>query len=165
MKLYEINQAIEELLNREVVDLETGEVLDVDSFEDLKRLELERDLKIEGIGLYLKNIESEVTALKAEEKKLADRRKVKENKFTSLKSFLSGYLSTEDLKKFETPKLKLSFIKSESTNVTDKSKLPKKFIKTDVITSPLKNDIKKALKAGEDVPGAELVESQNLQIK
>jgi len=165
MKLYEINQAIEELLSSEVVDLETGEVLDVDSFEDLKQLELERDLKIEGIGLYLKNIESEVSALKAEEKKLADRRKVKENKFNNLKSFLSDYLSTEDLKKFETAKLKLSFRKSESTSITDESKLPEKFIKTEVITSPLKNDIKKALKSGEDVPGAELVESQNLQIK
>ena len=44
MKLYEINEQIEALLSREVIDIETGEVLDDAGFEELKSLEAERDL-------------------------------------------------------------------------------------------------------------------------
>ena len=166
MKLYEINEQIEALLSREVIDIETGEVLDDNGFEELKSLEAERDLKLENIGLFIKNLDADVLAIKEEEKKLADRRKVKENKAKSVKQFLSDYLQIEDLKKFETAKIKLSFRKSESVNVTVAAeKLPSEYYKEKTEYTADKIEIKKALKAGVEIVGAELVESNNLQIK
>ena len=67
--------------------------------------------------------------------------------------------------KFETARVKLSFRKSESVAIADESLIPDEFIKTEIIKNPMKNDIKKALKAGELVPGAGLVENLNLQVK
>jgi len=166
MKLYEINEQIESLLSREVIDIETGEVLDDNGFEELKSLEAERDLKLENIGLFIKNLDADVLAIKEEEKKLAERRKVKENKVKSVKQFLSDYLQIENLKKFETAKIKLSFRKSESVNVTVAAeKLPSVYYKEKTEYTADKNEIKKALKAGVEISGAELVESNNLQIK
>lgn len=165
MNLYEINDQIYELLNQEIIDPETGEILDINGFDQLKALEVEREIKLENTGLFVKNLEAEIAAFKAEEKKLAERRKAKENKVLWVRNYLNDFMVMEGLPKFETPKLKLSFRKSESVGVTDESLIPDKYIKTEIITTPMKAEIKKALKAGQDVPGAGLVESQNLQVK
>lgn len=165
MRLYEINDRIYELLNQELIDPETGEILDVNAFDELKDLEVERDIKIENTGLFIKNLDAEITALKAEEKRLAERRKAKENKYNWTKSFLNDFMVMEGLPKFETAKLKLSFRKSESVGITNEKLLPEKFVKTEIISNPMKAEIKKALKSGDDIPGAELVENQNLQVK
>lgn len=165
MKLYEINDKIYELLNQEVIDPETGEILDVNGFDQLKELELARDVKIENTGLFIKNLDAAVAALKEEEKRLAERRKAKENKLNWTKQFLSDFLKNEEVSKFETARCKLSFRKSESVTIEDETLIPDEFIKTETIKNPMKNDIKKALKAGKEVPGAGLVENQNLQVK
>ena len=75
--LYEINNAI-----LECCDTETGEILDV---ERLQQLQLEKGQKIEGVALYIKNLDAEAAALKTEEAALAERRKAKENKAKRLK--------------------------------------------------------------------------------
>lgn len=166
MKLYEINEKIEVLLNREVIDVETGEVFDDSGFEELKLLEAERGLKLENIGLFIKNLDADILAIKEEEKKLADRRKVKENKSKSVKQFLSDYLQIEGVKKFETARIKLSFRKSESVNVTVAAeKLPSGYYKEKTEYTADKAEIKKAIKSGIAIAGAELIESNNLQIK
>ncbi len=165
MKLYEINDRIYELLNQELIDPETGEILDVNGFDQLKELELARDVKIENTGLFIKNLDADIAALKEEEKRLAERRKVKENKLNWTKQFLSDFLKSENVPKFETAKLKLSFRKSESVGITDESLIPEKYIKTEIITNPMKAEIKKALKAGREIPGAGLVVNMNLQVK
>lgn len=61
--LYEID---EEILN--CVDMETGEIIDV---ERLGQLQLAREDKVEGIALWIKNLLSDVDAIKSEEEKLA----------------------------------------------------------------------------------------------
>ncbi len=165
MKLYEINDRIYELLNQEIIDPETGEILDVNGFDQLKELELARDVKIENTGLFIKNLDADVAALKEEEKRLAERRKVKENKLNWTKRFLDEFLKSEGEMKFETALVKLSFRKSESVAIADESLIPDEFIKTEIIKNPIKNDIKKALKAGHEIPGAGLVVNMNLQVK
>ena len=116
--------------------------------------------------MFIKNLDADVLAIKEEEKKLADRRKVKENKAKSVKQFLSDYLQIEEIKKFETARIKLSFRKSESVNVTVAAeKLPSEYYKEKTEYTADKIEIKKALKAGVEIAGAELVESNNLQIK
>lgn len=159
--LYEIDRAI-----LEVIDLETGEILDTDRLE---QLQLQREQKLEGIALYIKTLAAEAAAIKAEEDALAERRKAKENRAKSLKAYLSNALAGE---KFETARVRLSFRKSTSLEITDELALLswlEKNGKDDCIKYKLPeirgSEVTKLIKAGEEVPGAALQEKQNLQLK
>ena len=72
MSLYHIDQELENL-----IDHETGEVLDFDAFE---ALQMARDAKIEGVLCWTKNLAAEAKAIREEEKELAERRKKLEHK-------------------------------------------------------------------------------------
>lgn len=152
--LYTINQ---EILN--CVDLETGEILDEQAFE---ALQMERNDKLENIALWVKNLLSEAEALKAEEKAFAERRKAAENKAESLKRYLDSALKGQ---KFNTTKVAISYRKSTAVEV-DESKLPAKWLRVVPETHVVDRvEIAKALKAGETVDGAVLVERNNIQIR
>lgn len=151
--LYEID---EEILN--CVDMETGEIIDV---ERLGQLQLAREDKVEGIALWIKNLLSDADAIKSEEEKLAQRRKANENKAKNLKEYLSKFLNGQ---KFKTPKVSISYRKSESVEVTDISKLDDGYLKFAEPTVD-KTKVKKALKAGTVLQGVSLVENQNIQIR
>ena len=116
--LYEIEQAI-----MDCVDLETGEIIDI---EKLDQLQMNRDSKIENIALYIKNLLSDAAGIKAEKENLAQRQKVAENKANSLKKYLSGYLAGQ---KFSTARVAISFRKSESVNIKDSTAIPKEYLK------------------------------------
>ena len=165
MNLYEIEKSLNEFMEKgfeKYVDTETGE-FDEQGFNlELAELELAKDEKIENIGLFIKNLSADIVELKAEEKALAERRKAKENKAEYLKNILAVSLGG---KKLETAKIALTFRKSEQVKIVDEEKLPKDFLKVKVTVSADKTAIKKAIKAGQAVVGAELVEVQNLQIK
>ena len=153
MNLYEINERI-----LDCVDPETGEVVDIQMLEGLQ---MERDSKIENIALWIKNLLSDAEELDREKKKLADRQRISENKARSLKEYLSRFVNGE---KFKTPRVSISWRKSESVSVDDISSVPDRFLKYSD-PAPDKTAIKKAIKSGEDVPGARLIEGKNIQIK
>lgn len=81
MTLYEIDSAI-----MDCVDEETGEIIDL---EKLEALNIERDKKVEGIALAVKNYAAEAKAIKEEEEKLAKRRRSCENAAQRCKDYLS----------------------------------------------------------------------------
>ena len=153
MNLYEIDNEI-----MSCVDMETGEIIDA---EKLDQLQMDRERKIENIALWIKNLISDAEALKAEKQAFADRQKAAENKAASLKKYLSDYLAGE---KYKSAKVSVSFRKSESVNILDMSKIPEQYLKVAEPTAD-KTGIKNALKAGEVIAGAELIENQNIQIK
>lgn len=153
MKLYEIDSAI-----LECCDLETGEIFDIDKFEELS---MERDAKVENICLWIKNLKAEAEALKAEKEVFAQRQKVVENKMESLKRYISGYLEGTP---FKTAKVAVSFRKSESLEISEEAQIPEEFLK---YKEPDVNkvELKKAIKAGQTFAGVQLVENRNIQIK
>ena len=153
MKLYEIDSAI-----LDCVDVETGEIFDEDKFEELS---LERDAKIENICLWIKNLKAETEALKAEKDAFAQRQKVAENKMESLKRYISSYL---DGTKFESAKVKVTFRKSESLEISEDAIVPDEYLR---FKEPEvnKTELKKAIKSGVEVPGVALVTNNNIQIK
>ena len=153
MKLFEIDEAI-----MNCVDMETGEIVDS---EMLDKLQMERDKKIENIACWIKNLESDAEALKAQKQAFADRQKAAENRAASLKQFLANYL---DGQKFTAPTVAISFRKSSSVNVIDMAKIPGNYLKYAEPTVD-KTAVKKAINSGEKVPGAEIVETNNIQIK
>ena len=130
MNLYEIN---EKLINtvEYSIDTDTGEVLEGQLLDDeINKLEMALDDKMENIACYVKNLTSDIEALKTEEDNLKKRRKSKENQIEYLKRYLSNFMQLNNIPKFETPKCKVSFRKSVNTEVIDQDKIPKGLIKT-----------------------------------
>lgn len=158
MKLYEIEQEI-----LACVDLETGEIIDP---EKLETLELERDRKIEGIALWVKNLDAEAKAYKEEKDSFAQKQKVAENKAKSLKEFLSHYL---DGTAFKSTKVNVSFRSSKAVDVFNMDELMNyndcdSYLKYAEPT-PDKTAIKNAINSGVEIPGCRIVENNNIQIK
>ena len=161
MKLYEIDQAILAL-----VDPETGEILDYEAFSELK---LAREEKVEGMALWCKNLDAEATAIKAEENALAERRKNLESKSASLKKYIAEILAGD---KFTTARVACTFRKSKSVEIQDEAEFIRTMQESQHFeylkySNPTvnKTEITKAIKEGKTVPGAQLVEKQNLSIK
>lgn len=156
-KLYDIDADIE---NFEFdIDLETGEILNSDA---LDALHIERERKIEGVGLKIKNLEAEKDAVKKEKDTFAEREKRIAKEIDGYKEWLKYALQGE---KFSTSRVVMSYRKSESVNITNENAIDDKYCSISVVRKPDKTAIKNALKNGAEIVGAELVEKQNLQIK
>ena len=164
MNIYEINKAIEDILEDGFsVDEETGEILFDES--DLNALNAEISEKIENVACYIKNLTADISALKEEERNLNTRRKQKERKIDSLKGYINYAMELSGRKSLESPRCKVSFRKSSSVEVPDINALDEDYITKTIEIKPNKVAIKEALKEGKTVEGAEIVERQNLQIK
>lgn len=159
MKLYEIDKAILDL-----VDEETGEIKDYEAFE---ALQMEREQKIESAALWVKDLLAEADAIKNEMQRLDERKKAAERKAESLKRYVFYALNGE---KYKTPRVAIGYRKSESADVADgfvewaqtnnrddllKYEMPK----------ANKTAIKEAIKCGEELPFALLVQKNNITIK
>ena len=160
--LYDIDQEI-----LDCVDLETGEILDS---EKLDALQMEREKKLEGVALWVKDLKAEAEAVKAEADKLNARKKALDNKIESIKTWLLYALNGEKLKT-----ARCSVYQTHSTRlaVADEAGLvkflqtlkePERFLK---FQEPelRKEEIKKALKEDYDIPGAALEETEGVVIK
>lgn len=152
MKLYEIDQAIMSLVD------ETGEIIDIEAFDSLQ---MERDAKIENIALYIKDLRAEVEALKAEKIAFAERQKVAENKVESLKNYLAYALKGQA---FKSTKAVVSFRKTQQVDVPDIYALDENFLRYKEPEAD-KTAIKEAIKAGQTVKGATLIENTSVIIK
>lgn len=160
MTLYEINAAI-----MACVDEETGEIVD---FDQLDKLTMAREEKLENIALYIKALEAEVEAIGRERDVLMQRRKVKENKAKRLREYLAHSL---DGQRFETARVALSFRSSQAVKVTDNMALLDYLennyddcLSYKAPTVRL-DAVKLLIKRGVAVPGAEIETRNNLQVK
>lgn len=157
MNLYEIEQEV-----MSCIDMETGEIIDV---EKLDALTMERDQKIENIALWVKNLEADAKAYKEEKDSFAQKQKVAENKAKSLKAYLSRFLAGTA---YKSTKVNIGFRKSESVDVFSMEALMEygnaSYLKYNEPEAD-KTAIKNAIKSGANIPGCVLVENQNIQIK
>ena len=160
--LYEIDAEI-----LAAVDQETGEILDT---ERLDALQMERETKLEGVALWVKDLKAEADAVKAEADKLTARKKALDNKIDGLKNWLLFALNGEKLK---TARCNVYQMHSQKVAIEDESKLinllqklekPDRFLR---FKEPelRKDEIKKALKDGYEIPGASLEETESVVIK
>ena len=161
MTLYEINEALMRAYEG-CVDTETGEIIESDAYAAIDGLQMALEEKTENVLLWIKNLQSDAEALKKEKMAFADRQQRAEAKIESLKKYVSRVLEGQ---KFTTNRVSASWRKSESVEYTgDVMDLPSECIK---ISDPTvdKVTLKKLLKGGAVIEGAQLVTKQNLQIK
>lgn len=169
MTIYEIDDEFASKMNEllEIFDEETGEIADLDRFEELKKaldgLAEERKQKISNVACWYKSLVAEAEAIKAEKQKLAKRQQVTENKAENLKAYLEYALGGE---KFKDARVNITYRKSEGIHFADDfdgNTLPKEFLR--IKAEPKLTEIKEAIKAGQEFEGISLVERQNILIK
>ena len=181
MNLYDINDKLYYLIE-EGFDNESGEILSEDDlFKAINETTIELDKKIDNIGVYIKNLESEIEAIKEEKKKLSARQKTKENKINSLKKYLDGYFrysqanyfedETGKIKfhKFESPRCVISYRKSDNVEIFDLNKIPKQYIKDRILKEDdvNKTEIKNYLRShqNETIDGVNILQKKTINIK
>ena len=162
MNIWEISEKYAAALENMEIDEETGEVMNAAMYEIA---ESEFEEKAENYALYIKNLRSTTEGIKAERQKLAERQKAIENKTAILEDRLEWAMRSVSRTKFETARVALSFRKSEVISITDEGIIPASYMREKVTTEPDKTAIRAAIKNGETVDGAAMVEKYNLQIK
>lgn len=166
--LYELDSKIAELLDTgfemSCIDAETGEIDETQLAVYLEQLQLDRKTKIDNIAVYVKNLEAEADAIKAEEKKLKERREAKERKAERLKNYIKTSMLLQGETKFESARVSMALRNSKAV-VVDESKLESVYFINKIVQNVDKKAIREALEAGILVEGAMLEERKNLQIK
>lgn len=167
MKLYELASVYENFM--EAVD--AGDVPEEAITDTLESIEADIDDKVDNIACLLKGMDAEIDAIKAEEARLAERRKAKEKAKERVKEYLSSTLLAMGKTKIETARNKITFRKSEKVTFIDESA----FIEWAVANADHlvtygkptvnKTAVKDYIKSGAEVIGVEVVENQNIQIK
>lgn len=162
MKLYEIPSTLRELLDRLDADPDTGEV-DGDALAAYAEYQGQAAEKLEGTACYVRELKAEADAIKAEEERLAKRRKALENKSERLKNYMMPALEAMG-GKVKGVMASVRIGKSQAVTVFDIDALPDAFKRVVTKVDPDKVALKKTLKAGEDIPGAALEDRQSVVI-
>jgi Gp157 protein len=164
LSLYQLSdnylQALDTLTDPEM-DLPIEAVNDT-----LEALGGELEDKAINVTKFLRNMEATAEAIKNAETEMARRRKALENHVKWLKDYLKGSMEHTGISKIECPYFKLSIQKNPaSVAILNEEAIPAEF-KEQVISWKIdKTGIKNAIKAGETVPGAELVHGTRLAIR
>ena len=166
MKLYELTSDYLALLDA----IDSGEIPEEAITDTLEAITACIEDKADSIACMLKSLDAECKAIKAEEDRLAERREVKEKAHKRIKQYLSDTLQRAGLDKIETARNKITFRKSETVEIVDEvffawaQKHRDDLLKYSKPTAD-KTAIKRVLKDGIKIAGAELRINQNIQIK
>ena len=164
MNLYEISDEYIFLLETGV---DEDGVPEEDLIEKLESLDAELEEKADNIACVIKQLAAESEAIKAEEKRLNQRRSAKENNADRLKQYLSECLLRVGRQTLETPRNKITFRKSKSVEIEDYKALRESYPEFVKPQEPKidKTAVKKLLEEGADIPGCRIQVNQNIQIK
>lgn len=158
MRLYDLSQNY-----RQVLDLiEEGDERFLDTLESID--EAIED-KVENYGKLIKSVEAGIEGLKAEEKRLAERRKFMENSVKRMKENVEQSMISTGKKKIKGPLFTFTIQKNPpSVEVIEERHIPQGFW---IPQEPKlnKKELLEELKLGHEVPGVELKQSESLRIR
>lgn len=161
IKLHEIPAALSGMLDLIQVDEETGEIEPA----TLESVQIASEEKIIATAMYIRRLDALNRATKETIQDLQERVRADGKRIEALKWLMTKAMDSLQYTEVKSPEVTLRFRKSSSVEITDSESLPKQFLRTKTVVEPDKTAIKNALKAGEKIQGAQLVESRNLQIK
>jgi hypothetical protein len=120
-------------------------------------------VKVEGYATSIHQFEAFADAADAEIKRLMALKKSAQGAAKRLKDNLAYGMEVMGYDKVDMGLHKLSFRSSTAVNITDEVRIPNQYIKVE--TKIDKESLKRDLKAGLVIEGAELITSRNLQLR
>ena len=156
--LYEMTSDLVELMEVEIDEEVKNEIIE--------NIKLQMETKAENIIAVIRNYETRIEGIKAEEKRLMEYRKSEEKKLERLKEYTTYCMELLGNKKLDTTLGRISLRKKpETLNIIDESLIPSQYKEIIQTVKVDKAQIKKDLKEG-NIEGVELVEGGNsLQVK
>ncbi len=159
MNLFELNDNYKELASRD--DLDPTILKDtLDAIQD------DRKSKLDNLATWADQLKSEIDFMSDKKKSWEDEITYRKNKLAWIKQYITDVLDDAGIKRLTTDNHLLSAHNFKASTIIDSDeKLPDKFKVTETTTKPDKKAIYKALKSGEEVPGAHLKPNRNTVIK
>ena len=158
-RLYDIESDISALFDT-YVDEETGEIRPGFN-EALEGLEKERDAKIEGVGLLLKETNAFLKAAESEKAALDKKIKSAKAEIDSLKNYLFTACKGE---KFKTEKVSMYYSKSKHVEIEEGAQIPMEYM-TIAEPVPNKTALKEAIESGKEIKGVSVQESPYIVVR
>ena len=160
MNLYEITREAQELAfllesDELTPELEAALLINQDQLQ----------AKAGNYAKVIANIQSDSDSIDAEIKRLKAMKDTKDRSISRLKEALRDAMLVSGIDKIESSLFKLSLRRSEAVEVDVVEALPNAFQNVKNVVTADKLAIKEAIKRGENVMGARIVENFNLQIK
>ncbi|KDN58477.1 siphovirus Gp157 family protein [Exiguobacterium sp. AB2] len=163
MKLYELTSKRQELLDLiAAMDSEDLELSDAVG-DTLEALDEAIQDKAEAVASFIFSLQADSAALKQEEQRLAERRRLNDAKVERMKTYLADMLEDADIDRINGLKYTIGFRKSEKVAVTNLDALPECFLR--IKREPNLTALKEALKAGQAFDGVSLTTNKNLSIR
>ena len=141
-------------------------------FDTLESIEGEFDMKAENIAVFIKEIKAEADMLKAEEQSLRKRRQTKERQIDSLKTYLLTQMQEIGKNKIDTQKALISIRNNAPSLVVDDELSFIRWAEQNndgllkySMPEIRKSDVKKAVKAGDEIPFVHMEKSTSVIIK
>ncbi len=161
LRLYELSteylQALEAL--SELDDLPPEAI--ADTLEGLSGAWEEKAL---NVARFVRNLEAEATAIEEAKKRMEVRARVTNNKAARLRQYLLGELEKTGLRP-KAADVALRVQKNPPAVILDdETRIPEPYRRTQIVTTILKAELAAALKAGQEIAGAHLEQSQRLVI-
>lgn len=165
MSIYDDVKAAQQIID-EYYDLTTGEVLDETQMkmaQELKNSVL--NLGLETLCKIRANKMADIEAMKAEEKRISDRRKVQENSLAKLNDYIYMLYQQGDDVVQQAGTFTLSTRRSTQVLVDEENFSDNRFIITSEVKKIDKKALGEALKQGAIIEGARLQTNYNLQVR
>lgn len=159
MRLYEYTQDYLNLLD--LADEIEPEVL----IDTLQAIQESIEVKAENIAKLVRSFEADAKTIKAEEERLAAKRKTLENQVNYLKKYLFEQLESMDIQKIKRPLFTIGIqANPPGVDVIDERLIPHDYW---IPVSPKlnKTSILQHLKTGETVPGCKIKQTRGIRIR
>ena len=159
MTLYEISNDLKALIDA----YEAGEIPEEAYADTLNAIELAFEDKADNIAKAITNINSDISALQTEIKRLQELQKIRENHVKNLKSYLYEQMKAIGKTKFSTPLFNFTICKNGGLQPIEiTGDVPAEYC--DLV--PNNTLIRDAIKEGKDIEFAKLLErGEHLRIK
>lgn len=162
LSLYNITNKFVEIMDK----VQDGELTEEEYNELGQELALQLQAKSSNIIAYVRNGESFIEAVKAEEKRLAEMRKVAENKVEKFKQYVKENMDKLAITNIKTELGTLSIAKSPiSVEITNEDEIPAEY-KLEVVTTKIdKKAIADNFKTTGEVPNGVVIHNDNTNLR
>lgn len=162
-RMYELTNSYKELQNMMLL-AETEE--DITAIQDtLAMIDESIELKAENTAKFIAVLTADNEGVTQELERLRKRKERQKKLIDMLKANLDVAMQVKGVKSLHVSSFTIGYRKSTVVNVLDLAAIPDEYKRTKITVDADKTAIKQAINNKVDIPGAELVVKQNIQIK